>query len=129
MRLLTTVPFGRLVFTEGALPAVHPVNFLMWGPDVIIRTGSGPKLVAARRGDVVAFQADEIDVETRTGWSVQVVGHASVVDVDELAGGLDPDRRAWVRGRSGHVIRVGGEWITGRRLVLDLDERPRRTTT
>lgn len=123
-RLLATMPFGRLVFTEDALPAVHPVNFAMAGGDVIIRTGPGQKLAAARRGDVVAFEADCIDVQTRTGWSVLVIGHASVVhDIDELVAVLDPARRPWVRGHDQHVIRIDGGWITGRRLVLDHGDR------
>lgn len=118
-RLLESVPVGRLVFTEGALPAVHPVNFVMAGPDVIIRTGPGPKLEAAKRGDVLAFQADAIDPVSRTGWSVLLIGHASVVvDVDRLVSVVDAEHRPWVRGRSTHVIQIAGERITGRRLAL-----------
>ncbi|PVZ06280.1 nitroimidazol reductase NimA-like FMN-containing flavoprotein (pyridoxamine 5'-phosphate oxidase superfamily) [Actinomycetospora cinnamomea] len=117
---LASVPVGRLVFTERALPAVHPVNFLVHGRSVIIRTGPGTKLDAARRGDVVAFEADHIDPGSRTGWSVLVVGHAAVVgDVDRLVAVLDPQHRPWVRGRGIHVIEVCGERVTGRRLVLD----------
>lgn len=117
LRLLDSVPFGRMVFTEDALPAVHPVNHAVVGSDVIIRT-EGQKLDAARRGDVVAFQADSIDVEARTGWSVLVIGRTSVVtDIEELVRVLDPERRPWVRGRGRHTIRIAGEWITGRRFV------------
>lgn len=120
LRLLASVPYGRLVFTEGALPAVHPVNHAVAGSDVIIRTGPGAKLDAARRGDVLAFQADHVDVAARTGWSVLVIGRALVVtDVDELVAAIDPDRRPWVRGRGLHVVRIRGERITGRRLGLD----------
>lgn len=116
-RLLAGVPVGRLVFTEGALPVVHPVNFVVAGRDVIIRTAAGAKLDAARRGDVVAFEADEVDAAGRVGWSVLVVGHASVVrDVDRLITVLDPLRRPWVQGIGAHIIQVAGERITGRRL-------------
>jgi nitroimidazol reductase NimA-like FMN-containing flavoprotein (pyridoxamine 5'-phosphate oxidase superfamily) len=120
LRLLASVPFGRLVFTEEALPAVHPVNHVVQGSDVIIRTESGRKLDAARRGDVVAFQADHIDEQTRTGWSVLLIGHAAVVtDIDELVAAIDPHRRPWARGRGRHVVRIRGERITGRRLLSD----------
>lgn len=119
-RRLASVPIGRMVFTERALPAVHPVNFLVHGHSVIIRTGPGTKLEAARRGDVVAFEADHVDPETRTGWSVLVVGHAAVVrDVDRLVAVVDIEHRPWVQGRGLHVIEVAGERVTGRRLVLD----------
>jgi uncharacterized protein len=117
---LASVPVGRVAFTEGPLPAVHPVNFLVHGGSVIIRTGPGAKLDAARRGDVLAFEADHIDPETRTGWSVLVVGHAAVVnDIDRLIAVLDPQHRPWVHGRGVHVIELAGERVTGRRLVLD----------
>ncbi|MDQ3887130.1 MAG: pyridoxamine 5'-phosphate oxidase family protein [Actinomycetota bacterium] len=119
LRLLQTVPVGRMVFTENALPAVHPVNFVLSGRDVIIRTGSGPKLDAALRRDVVAFEADDIDMAARTGWSVLVVGHAAVIrDIERLVEVLDPQHRPWVRERGEHVVQVTGERITGRRLVL-----------
>ncbi|HSK57898.1 MAG TPA: pyridoxamine 5'-phosphate oxidase family protein [Actinomycetospora sp.] len=118
-RRLASVAVGRVVFTERALPAVHPVNFLVHGRAVIIRTGPGPTLDAARRGDVLAFEADHIDPETRTGWSVLVVGHAAVVgDVDRLVAVLDPQHRPWVHGRGLHVMEVAGQRVTGRRLVL-----------
>jgi nitroimidazol reductase NimA-like FMN-containing flavoprotein (pyridoxamine 5'-phosphate oxidase superfamily) len=113
LRLLRTVPVGRMVFTEGALPAVHPVDYVMSGSDVVLRTGRGPKLDSAMRGDVVAFEADDIDPVTRTGWSVLVVGHASVVagaaaDLPlPLPAGLDGEP---------FTIRIAGERITGRRV-------------
>jgi hypothetical protein len=70
------VGVGRLVFTEDALPAVRPVNFRLWRDDVVIRVAGGPKLAAATHNLVVAFQADELDPDLRTGWSVTAVGHA-----------------------------------------------------
>ena len=83
--LLQTVRVGRLVFTEDALPAVQPVNFRLWRDDVVIRVAGGPKLAAATHNLVVAFQADELDPDLRTGWSVTVVGHAHrMTDVSEL---------------------------------------------
>ena len=120
LRLLETVPIGRMVFTEDGLPVVHPVNFLRHGNAVIIRTGPGNKLKAAQRGDLVAFEADHIDPDSHTGWSVLVVGRAAVVtDVEELLAVLDIEHRPWVRGRTAHVIRIHPERITGRHLVLD----------
>ena len=56
-----------MVFTEGALPAAHPVTYLLDDEEVIFRTGAGSKLAAAARHHIVGFQADEIDPYTRTG--------------------------------------------------------------
>jgi uncharacterized protein len=116
--LLGQVSVGRMVFTDRTHPMVHPVNFSLDGEDVILRTASGGKLVAAVQGGTVAFEADEIDPATCSGWSVVVVGHAEVVtDIDQLVGLSGPDRRPWAPGRTGHVIRIRAEEITGRRLV------------
>src|SRR5437667_22837 len=41
LRLLGSVPFGRVVFTARALPAVRPVNHLVDGNRIIIRTSPG----------------------------------------------------------------------------------------
>ena len=76
---------GPARFTEAAPPAVQPVNFRLWRDDVVIRVAGGPKLAAATHNLVVVFQADELDPDLRTGWSVTVVGHAHrVTDVSEL---------------------------------------------
>ncbi|HZS20588.1 MAG TPA: pyridoxamine 5'-phosphate oxidase family protein [Pseudonocardiaceae bacterium] len=116
-RLLRTVSVGRLAFTDHSLPVIHPVNFTVDGKDVIIRTSGGGKLAAAVNGLMVAFEADEVDTATHSGWSVVVLGHASLVrDIDRLVALAHPDTRPWVRGRSDHVISIKVERITGRRL-------------
>jgi nitroimidazol reductase NimA-like FMN-containing flavoprotein (pyridoxamine 5'-phosphate oxidase superfamily) len=116
-RLLGTATVGRLAFTDHSLPVIHPVNFTVDGGDVMIRTSGGGKLAAAVGGAMVALEADEVDTATRSGWSVVVLGHASLVhDIDRLVALAHPDTRPWVRGRSDHVIRIKVERITGRRL-------------
>src|SRR5215208_626716 len=117
MELLQTVRVGRLVFTEDALPAVQPVNFRMWRHNVVIRVAGGAKLAAAARNFVVAFEADELDPDLRTGWSVTVVGHAQrITDVDELVEVSGIFLRPWVEGQRDHFVRIRTEKVTGRRL-------------
>ncbi|KUH95099.1 pyridoxamine 5'-phosphate oxidase family protein [Mycobacterium neumannii] len=114
--LLGGVRVGRLVFTEDALPAVQPVNFRLWHDDVVIRVAGGPKLAAATDNQVVAFQADELDADLRTGWSVTVVGHAEpITDVDELVELSGTFLQPWVDGRRDHFVRIRTEKMTGRR--------------
>lgn len=114
--LLGGVRVGRLVFTEDALPAVQPVNFRLWRDDVVIRVAGGPKLTAATDNQVVAFQADELDADLRTGWSVTVVGHAEpIIDVDELVELSGTFLQPWVEGRRDHFVRIRTEKMTGRR--------------
>jgi nitroimidazol reductase NimA-like FMN-containing flavoprotein (pyridoxamine 5'-phosphate oxidase superfamily) len=117
LELLQTVRVGRLVFTEDALPAVQPVNFRIWRDNVVIRVAGGAKLDAAARNFVVAFQADELDPDLRTGWSVTVVGHAQrITDVDELVEVSGTFIQPWVDGRRDHFVRIRTEKVTGRRL-------------
>jgi hypothetical protein len=70
LRLLDQGVIGRVVYTEAAWPAVQPVSYLLDGQEVIFRAGEGSKLAAATRCAVVAFQVDQIDSRTDTGWSV-----------------------------------------------------------
>jgi nitroimidazol reductase NimA-like FMN-containing flavoprotein (pyridoxamine 5'-phosphate oxidase superfamily) len=114
--LLDRVRVGRLVFTEGALPAVQPVNFRLWRNDIVIRVAGGPKLDAATNHHVVGFEADELDPELRSGWSVTVIGHAShITDIDELMEVSGTFLEPWVAGRRDHFIRIRAERVTGRR--------------
>ena len=117
-RLLVSVPIGRIVFTDQAMPAVQPVNFLVHNGAIIVRTGEGSKLAAASRDAVVAFEVDQIDPEYHTGWSVVVVGHAH--EVTDQAGRhelLGLPLRPWASGVRDHVIRIPIEVIYGRRIA------------
>jgi len=117
LELLGSVRVGRLVFTENALPAVHPVNFRLHGGDVAIRVAGGAKLEAADRHYVVAFQADDLEPDLRLGWTVTVVGHAErITDVDEVVELSGTFLQPWVDGRRDHFVRVRSEKVTGRRL-------------
>jgi nitroimidazol reductase NimA-like FMN-containing flavoprotein (pyridoxamine 5'-phosphate oxidase superfamily) len=116
--LLASAPVGRLVFSEGALPAVRPVNFVLHRGDIIVRT-SRHGAIARLNNDVVAFEVDEIDPETRTGWSVVVVGKSEpVTDIDDLVMLCDPAHRPWPSDDRGHFLRIRVEIISGRRLAL-----------
>ncbi len=95
LRLLAKVPLGRIVHTRGALPAVLPVNFgLDHDGSVLLRTSAASELVRAIDGSVVAFEADEVDAATHSGWSVVVTGEADGGDRPRRAGAADPDRAA-----------------------------------
>ncbi len=119
LRLLAGNPIGRVVFTDGAMPAAQPVNYLLDGEEVIFRTANGSKLAAATRHAVVAFEVDEIDAPTRTGWSVLGVGEAyEVTDPDRLGELAARQPEPWVAGRTAHTIAIPLRRLTGRRLSL-----------
>ncbi|MEU9890985.1 pyridoxamine 5'-phosphate oxidase family protein [Sphaerisporangium sp. NPDC051017] len=117
LHLLSSTPVGRIVFTDRALPTVQPVNYHLYGETIVIRTAGGSKLAAATRNAVVAFEADQIEVATRTGWSVTVVGHARAVTEPQEIERLDalPLIR-WAPGGQDHFIVIQAEQVSGRRL-------------
>ncbi|AAZ56984.1 pyridoxamine 5'-phosphate oxidase family protein [Thermobifida fusca] len=117
LQLLAEAPIGRIVFTDHALPAVQPVNFAMLGTDIIIRTSPESKLAQAIRDTVVAFEVDDYDVETRTGWSVAVVGIGRAVDdPEELALLESLPLQPWAPGPKPHFIRIMTDIVSGRRI-------------
>lgn len=116
IRLLASVPLGRVVFTDRALPAIQPVNFTLDGADVILRIATGSKLAAAVRSTVVAFEADAFDQDEGTGWSVTLVGHARLVNsLDEINRLSGLPLQQWAPGPSDRYVRISGH-VSGRRI-------------
>lgn len=76
LRLLPSVSFGRISYTRLALPAVEPVDFAVRDEALVMRIDRRGKLAAAVDQAVVAFQADDLDLVRRSGWSITVVGPA-----------------------------------------------------
>lgn len=120
LRLLGSVPVGRVVFTYHALPAIRPVNHLVVDDKIIILASLGTAISTEAGNDggtVVAYEADLIDPETHLGWSVVVIGKAGrVLDEAEIASyrqALHP----WVAGEMDDVIAIRAELVTGYQLV------------
>jgi nitroimidazol reductase NimA-like FMN-containing flavoprotein (pyridoxamine 5'-phosphate oxidase superfamily) len=107
LRLLSSVPLGRVAFYGDGEMVVLPVNHAMDGQRVVFRTARGSKLSAAAEQGLVSFEADDYDPETQAGWSVLVTGRAELVyDGEEIQRlrhlGLEPWAAAvehpfWVR--------------------------------
>jgi len=96
LRLLGTVPVGRISFLADGEIVVLPVNYVMDGQDPVFCTARGSKLSAAEGQDVVAFEADEYDVTTKSGWSVLVNGRAFAIYEDAEIRRLNAlDLRSW----------------------------------
>lgn len=115
--LLGSAPVGRIVFTDQALPAIQPVNFIVVDGDIVVRTAAGSKLAAATRNAVVAFEADDFDVEAGTGWSVVLTGQARTVTTPEELSALRAlPLQPWTPGRREQFVRIRPQLITGRRI-------------
>ena len=115
LRLLAGGHVGRVVFTEAALPAAHPVAYLLDGDEVLFRTANGGKLAAATLHHIVAFQVDEIDATGRTGWSVLGVGQAyEVTDFRRLADLATRMPTPWAANHDAHTVAIPLQRLTGR---------------
>lgn len=117
LAFLPTQPYGRLIFLEGSFPTVIPVNFVMDGAGIVLRTREGSNACDAADAAGVAFQVDSIDHVRRSGWSVTVVGQARIardpLELDRLSRlPLHP----WVPGdRSTYLVIELGD-VSGRRI-------------
>jgi len=119
--LLASAQVGRIVYTQQNAPTAIPVNFVVNGDTVVFRAAWGAKLAAAARHATVAFEVDQYDVRTRTGWSVTVVGPSRLVErVGSPTEYAELDRlnvHPWAAGRHDHFICITIEEITGRRIT------------
>jgi hypothetical protein len=115
---LASVAVARIGLSVQALPVILPVNFVIDGDDIVIRTNAGTKTEAALRGSVVAVEADDYDAFAHTGWSVLVRGRSRLVEDPreiERLGGLWV--RAWGTPQTDRWIAIAMEVVTGRSIV------------
>lgn len=117
--LLGSVPLGRLVFTHHALPAIRPVNHLVEGESVIVRTTADAAITSAahRNGVVVAYEADAIDAARQLGWSVIIVGTARLLADEDAAERYRTRLHPWLAGQRDEVITISADVVTGYRMV------------
>ena len=101
----------------GGAPIVLPVNFVVVGDAVVVRTGAGELLAAAVHREVVAFEVDGWDILSRTGWSVLLTGVAEEVTRPSELAEVEAHRlQPWAPGLKGHVVRLRPDAVTGRRI-------------
>ena len=115
--LLASSSYGRLAYLDGGSPSIVPFNHLVDGSSVVIRSLDGGKLGAAIFERAVAFQLDDLDVTSRTGWSVLVRGRAEVVEGSETEA-YDARLESWAvrKGARTTWVRIVTDEVSGRRL-------------
>jgi hypothetical protein len=118
LRLMASTTVGRVALTSKALPVILPVNYAVDGDTVVIRTRPGSLLANSReRGVVVAFEVDELDRQTCSGWSVLVTGTLrEITDVGDLARAEQLPLVPWVGGDRRHFVRITPGLVSGRRI-------------
>jgi hypothetical protein len=117
--LLCGTSLGRVVFTSRAMPAVRPVNHLIDGRTIIIRSHLGSAITGhvSRDGAVVCYEADDIDPVRHTGWSVIATGTARLITDVKAASRYQKVLEPWVAETMDQVIAITPGIITGTRLA------------
>jgi hypothetical protein len=108
--LLASTSVGRIALSIGALPAILPVQYYLDGQTLAVCLGHR-SLPERALNAVVAFAADAIDPQTRSGWSIQVQGRSATARQPRI----DTDC-GWPA--AGQVVQIEPEIVTGYRMYL-----------
>ena len=116
-RLLGLVGIGRVGVLVDSAPEIYPVNHVVDDHTVLFRTDVGTKLEGLDRSPTTCYEADGINFDDQTGWSVLVKGRAVVLsDADELRHAAGLPLRFWALGDKPHWVRIVPTEVTGRRI-------------
>jgi nitroimidazol reductase NimA-like FMN-containing flavoprotein (pyridoxamine 5'-phosphate oxidase superfamily) len=114
--LLARRTFGRVGTTNGGLPVIFPVRYVYVDDAITFRTGGTTKLRAAASGDVLAFEVDAYDDDLDEGWSVHVLGRATVLTTEHEFDDLPTLDVAGSGEVCNRYVRLQCEVLSGRRL-------------
>jgi uncharacterized protein len=116
LTLVGSQVIGRVGWNTTEGPQILPVTFVLRDGVIVFRTSPYGALSELRNVRQVAFEVDEFDVTTRTGWSVLVRGTAKPAsNPDELAGHWDRDEPLpWAGGSRTLFITITPEHVAGR---------------
>lgn len=121
--LLASHHVGRISYVDGDGPIVLPLNYVAFEGGIWVRTASHNQLGVHLPDQSVAFEIDQSEVATQTGWSVLVRGRATHV----LRGtDVPPGWRTsnpWPDGPRSMTFRIEPRSVTGRALK-QADVRP-----
>lgn len=107
---------GRVGWTSTEGPQILPLTYVVRDGVVFFRTTPYGALSELRNSQPVAFEVDEFDLATRTGWSVLVRGTAAAAtDADQLAAlWQEQDPIPWATGARTLFIAIRPEHLSGR---------------
>ncbi|MGH3478143.1 MAG: pyridoxamine 5'-phosphate oxidase family protein [Nocardioidaceae bacterium] len=116
VELLASARLGRVAFVRSTGPVVIPVNYLWSEGRVIFRTSPNNSWVWALRHGPAAFEVENIDEVTHSGWTVLVQGRVAHLDPTDITDPALADLRPWAAGERPLHIAITPTSITGRRL-------------
>lgn len=122
-RLLGTHTVGRLVTHVGDVVDIFPVNYVVDGESIVLRTAEGTKLAEMLIGGEVLFEVDEhTDTEA---WSVVLRGRARRLETEaEIVEADALPLRPLVPTLKRNYVRIEASSLSGRKFALG-EEPPR----
>jgi uncharacterized protein len=121
LQLLAGLPVGRLILTVNALPVVRPMNFALVDELIVLRTAAGTTVADKVDDMIVAFEVDDLDPATSTGWSVTVTGRAALVaDPATIARYQAVPLVPWAPGVRDQFVTITTELVEGLRVRRSL---------
>lgn len=115
--LLGDAGVGRMAFLAEGEPTIVPVNYVLHEGMIVFRTTYGATLDTIADGAAVAFEVDQLDPSTHTGWSIVLRGRGEEIwRPQELAVARDLPMTPWAPGDRAHYVRIMPASITGRRI-------------
>jgi uncharacterized protein len=114
--LIESHHLGRIAWQAADLPQILPITYAMHEGSVYFRTLPDGLLAELAQPTSVALEVDELDQQTRSGWSIVLHGHSSVVsEPDKLADLWASDSLVpWVSGNRTLFIRIRPDAVAGR---------------
>ena len=118
LRLLTSAPTDRIVYTRSALPAVEPVRFTLDDGHIFAAVGPHSIVPAAVHRSIAAFQADTFG-DDPDRWTVTVIGDVLLVSDPAKIGKLrGMGLASWTPSRRDQFLHIRPGIVTGQRLII-----------
>lgn len=94
------------------------MNFLVIDELIVLRAAADTTVSGHVDRTIVAFEADELDGPSGTGWSVTVTGRATLVtDPETIARYRSAPLTPWAPGEREYFVTITTELVEGRRIV------------
>ena len=119
--LRASVAVGRVAMATPVGPRIIPVSYSLHGDAIVFRTAPYSELSTYGWDTELAFEVDDLDYETREGWSVVAVGRAHLVsDPDEVQRiRHEGQPHPWAPGTRNLHVALAWRHLTGVRLGED----------
>ena len=118
LELLAAKKVGRIGFLAEQGPVVLPMNYVLDGDHIIVRTVAFGVVARSAIDQKVAFEVDDVDDFLEAGWSVLVTGAGTLLTDDQLQqlkSGGSPD--PWAEGPRTLFFSIACDQVSDRRLL------------